>query len=162
MTGQPRSVRRTYVDASVFGGVFDEEFAEDSRAFFDQVEAGHFAVLTSGLVADEIANAPGDVRDLFDRLLPRAELVEVEESALALQGAYLRAGILTPKWADDALHVALATVAAADLIVSWNFRHIVHFEKVPRYNAVNTLYGYREVAVHSPSEVIAYEDGEEV
>jgi predicted nucleic acid-binding protein len=155
-------LRRTYVDASVFGGVFDDEFAEDSRVFFEQVEQGRFVVLTSGAVADELAQAPAEVRELFERVLPQAELVEVNEATWALQAAYLDARILTTKWADDALHVALATLAGADLIVSWNFRHIVHFEKVSRYNAVNVLHGYREVAIHSPSEVIAYEDDEEV
>lgn len=162
MATQPGKTRKVYVDASVFGGAFDEEFTEDSRAFFDQVVQGRFAILTSGLVADELAQAPAEVRELFERLLAKAELVAVDASALALQAAYLDAGILTPTWADDALHVALATVAGADLIVSWNFRHIVHFEKVPRYNAVNALHGYRELAIHSPSEVIAYEDDEEV
>lgn len=157
-----QTVRRTYVDASVFGGVFDDEFDEDSQAFIDQAQAGRFALLTSALVADEIAQAPSEVRELYDRLLPQAELVAVDEAALALQAAYLAAGIVTQKWADDALHVTLATVAGADLIVSWNFRHIVHFDKVPLYNSVNKLRGYRELAIHSPSEVIAYEDEEEV
>jgi len=159
---QPGKTRRAYIDASVFGGAFDEEFTEDSRAFFDQVDQARFVILTSGLVADELAEAPAEVREFFDRLLAKAELVEVDGPALALQAAYLDAGILTPKWADDALHVALATVAGADLIVSWNFRHIVHYDKAPKYNAVNALHGYRQVAIHSPSEVIAYEDDEEV
>jgi len=156
---RPRT-RRTYVDASVFGGVYDDEFADESRAFFQQAEQGRFAILTSALVADELEKAPSDVRNLFDRLLPQLEVIAVSESAVTLQTAYVSAGIITPRWSDDALHVALATVAGADLIVSWNFRHIVHFEKAPLYNAVNRLHGYREVAIHSPNEVIAYEDEE--
>lgn len=162
MALQPKTSRRVYVDASVYGGVFDEEFNDDSRAFFEQVERARFVILTSGLVADEPAEAPAEVREFFERSLPKAELVAVDHSALGLQAAYLDAGILSPKWADDALHVALAVVAGADLIVSWNFRHIVHFEKIPKYNAVNALHGYREVAIHTPSEVIAYEDDEEL
>jgi len=146
------------VDASVFGGVFDDEFAEDSKVFFDQAAAGRFVILTSGLVADEIGGAPSGVRELYDDHVRSAELIPVNEAAMELQAAYLDAGILTTKWGDDALHVALATVAGADAIVSWNFRHIVHFDKVPRYNAVNKRLGYRELAIHSPSEMIAYED----
>lgn len=156
------SARRTYVDASVFGGVCDVEFAVDSQAFVDQAETGRFALLTSALVADEVAQGPPEVRELYDRRVPDAELVAVDDEVLALQAAYLAAGILTPRWADDALHVALATVGGAALIVGWNFRHIVHFEKAPRYNAVNRLHGYRELAIHSPSEVIAYENSEDI
>lgn len=154
----PHPPRRTYVDASVFGGVFDEEFAEDSRRFFEQAELGRFTVLSSVLVTDELVGAPDAVRELYDRTLRGAELVPVTEAAISLQQAYLAERIVTPKWGDDALHVAIATVAGAALIVSWNFRHIVHFEKVPMYNAVNRLRGYRDVAIHAPSEVIAYED----
>ena len=54
--------------------------------------------------------------------------------------------------------MALATVSQSSLIVSWNFKHIVNFQKIPMYNAVNTLNGYREIAIYSPLEVIEYED----
>ncbi len=89
-------------------------------------------------------------------------LVAFDERVLALREAYLSAGILGPDWADDAGHVAAATVGGADLIVSWNFRHIVHFEKIRLYNAVNALNNYRAVEIRSPLEVIDYEDREEV
>lgn len=54
---------------------------------------------------------------------------------------------------DDARHVAAATVAGADVIVSWNFRHIVNRERIRRYNAVNALNGYREIEIYSPQEM---------
>jgi hypothetical protein len=62
-----------------------------------------------------------------------------------LRDAYLRAKIISAKYSDDVLHMALAMVSECSLIVSWNFRHIVHFEKVPMYNAVSTLHGYKEI-----------------
>lgn len=101
---------RVYADSSVFGGLFDSEFAAESLTFFEQVRAGRFMLLSSVLVADELLLAPEPVRQLFDALLPEAELVQVGFAASTLQSADLGAGILTPKWADDALHVALATV----------------------------------------------------
>jgi hypothetical protein len=76
--------------------------------------------------------------------------------AAALQEAYLKAGILSARSEDDALHVAIATVARCSLIVSWNFRHIVHFEKIPLYNAVNTLKGYGTIGIFSPLEVFGF------
>ena len=80
------------------------------------------------------------------------------KAALGLQGAYLKAGIVEARWATDALHVALATVSACSLIVSWNFAHIVHFDKIRLYNAVNVLNGFEHIAIHSPQEAIAYEN----
>jgi len=78
----------------------------------------------------------------------------VTAEALTLRQAYLDAGILTPKASDDALHVALATISDCGLIVSWNFRHIVHYQKVPLYNAVNILHRYSALDIRSPLEVI--------
>ena len=106
----------------------------------------------------EIILAPKRVQDYFEEWLAFMRLVPVDRQVLALRDAYLAAGIVTARWAEDAAHVAAATVAQADLIVSWNFRHIVHFEKIRLYNAVNALRGYRPLEIRSPQEVIDYED----
>ena len=95
------------------------------------------------------------VRDLFAELLPLTEIIDLSEAVLRLRQAYLATGIVGPASAADALHVALATVTGCRVIVSWNFRHIVHFQKIPLYNAVNMLHGYAPIAIHAPQEVIA-------
>jgi predicted nucleic acid-binding protein len=151
------SVIRVYADTSVFGGAFDEEFQTASRAFFDQVRSGRFKLITSALVQEEVEPAPSQVRELFNELLDIVDVVEISEAALNLKDMYVETGIVTPQWNDDALHVAIATVASCSLIVSWNFKHIVHFEKIPLYNAVNTLKGYGNIGIFSPLEVIQYE-----
>jgi len=149
---------RVYADTSVYGGVFDEEFAVPSRVFFDRVREGRFRLVMSAVVLNEIRSAPKQVRDLLDKMLGLAEIVNVTDETLVLQQAYLDNGILTPKSADDALHVALATTGGCGMIVSWNFRHIVHYQKVPLYNAVNVLHRYAALEIRSPSEVIENED----
>lgn len=154
---QPSPIR-AYADTSVFGGVYDEEFAEESLVFFAQVRSGRFRLLSSLIVQGELRDAPQPVCDLFRDLLPIMELIPVSDDAEALQAGYLRAKIVTPQWADDALHVALASVARAKLLVSWNYKHIVHFDKIPLYNAVNRLQGWDEISIFSPKEVIRYED----
>ena len=145
---------RVYADTSVFGGVFDDEFEAPSRTFFDQVRGGRFQLVTSALVQEEIDPAPVQVQELFNQVLPVVEVIEVSEKTLRLRDAYLEAGIVSSQWSEDALHVALATVSGCSLIVSWNFKHIVHFEKIPLYNAVNVLKGYSNVGIFSPLEVI--------
>ena len=148
------AIIRVYADTSVFGGVFDEGFEAPSQAFFDQVRNGRFHLVTSALVQEEIKPAPKYVQEFFDRTLPVVEVVEVSEETLRLRDAYLEAGIVSSQWSEDALHVALATVSGCSLIVSWNFKHIVHFEKIPLYNAVNVLKGHSNVGIFSPLEVI--------
>ncbi|HVP12124.1 MAG TPA: hypothetical protein VMV94_13170 [Phycisphaerae bacterium] len=151
-------IRRAYADTSVFGGVFDEEFHETSEAFFELVRAGRFVLLVSDIVRREIELAPAPVKDYFSSLLAYMQLVPFDAKVLALRDAYVTTGIVGPQWSDDAGHVAAASVAGADLIVSWNFRHIVHFDKIRLYNAVNALYFYHPLEIRSPAEVIDYED----
>jgi hypothetical protein len=155
-------IPRVYAGTSGFGGVYDEEFAESSRAFLEQVRQGRFQLVTSALVEAEVALAPAPVRELFDEMLVLADRVGVTGDAVRLQQAYIAAGIVPPRVAADALHVALAVVAACTIIVSWNFRHIVHFQRIPLYNAVNTLNGFAGIAIFSPLEMIGDEAGEDI
>ncbi len=152
---------RVYVDNSAFGGVHDEEFAEDSKRFFEPVRRGDYRVLVSQIVFEEIADAPDKVRqalqDLPDEVL---ETVPVQEEVRRLADAYVSAKALSRKWAFDALQVAAATVANADLILSWNFAHIANYDRIQRFNAVNLMNGYRTVDIRSPQE-LAYGDKDE-
>lgn len=149
---------RVYADTSVYGGAFDEEYAGPSRDFFDDVRSGRFTLVLSTAVRDELDGAPATVRSLFEEMRVIGEIVDVSDEAVLLQEAYLAAGIVGPKWETDALHVALATTAQVRVVVSWNFRHIVNFQKIPLYNGVNLSRGWGTVAIHTPQEVTAHED----
>ena len=142
----------------MFGGVFDDEFSEPSKLFFENIRNKQYLLITSELVHQEIQSGPKSVGSLFEELLAIAEIAEITEEVIQLQQAYIQAGIVTEKYATDAMHVALATIAKADLIVSWNFKHIVNFQKIPLYNAINTLKGFGTIAIYSPLEVIGNED----
>ncbi len=157
-----RQPARLYADTSVFGGVFDAKFASDSAKLLAEIEAGRFELVTSVVVRDEVMRGPEQVRALFSRYAAMAEVVEPSDEILALAEAYVRAGVVTENWGADAFHVAAATITGCAIIASWNFRHIVHVDKAPRYNAVNRLHGYPEVLIGSPPEVIRYETEEGV
>ncbi len=148
---------RVYADTSVYGGVFDPGIDAPSAEFFAQVKSGRFQLVVSPVVAEELLDAPERVRRLYEEHLPWAEIVDVNDEALRLRDAYLQAGIVTPKWAADALHVALASTQRCRCIVSWNFRHIVHFDKIPLYIGVNLINGFESISINTPAEVIAYE-----
>ncbi|MBK5275544.1 MAG: hypothetical protein JJE30_10895 [Desulfuromonadales bacterium] len=148
-----------YVDTSVFGGCFDEEFSEDSAAFFEMVRCGIHSILISDVVLEELEEAPARVKDLVMSLPEQSvEYISVSEEIIRLRDAYLAAGILGPKWIDDMTHVAAATVCRADAIVSWNFRHIVRLDKMKAYNQVNLLNGYGILTIISPKEAVTHGD----
>ena len=148
---------RVYADTSVFGGIFDEEFEKHSIIFFEQIKNNQFDLVTSAVVQAETQKAPQKVEDFFIEMLGYAEIIDITDEAIRLRNAYLDSHIVLPKHSNDALHVALATISNCDVVVSWNFKHIVHFEKIPLYNAVNILQGFHQITIYSPMEVIQYE-----
>jgi hypothetical protein len=150
-------LQRVYLDTSVLGGCFDPEFAVWSNGLMQDFRSRLFKPLLSQVTATELQDAPERVQTVYaELLLLGAELVEVSESALELADAYQAHGILTPKFYDDGLHIAVATVGAADVLASWNFKHIVHFDKIRMFNAVNLEYGYKPLQIFSPREVTTY------
>ena len=146
---------RVYVDTSVFSGVHDVEFAEVTRQFFRQVKRGKYVLLVSRLTTDELEDAPEDVSQVMKGLSPdQIEPITLSEEVRDLAEEYIKNGVLGEASIDDATHVAAATVAGADLILSWNFRHIVNFDRICGFNSVNTRNGYRSMVILSPREVI--------
>ena len=115
------------------------------------------APLLSEVTAAEVQSAPESVQVLYAELVTLgAEILQVGESALELADEYERRSILTPKFYDDGLHIALATVAEADVLVSWNFKHIVRFDRIRLFNSVHLEYGYKSLHIYSPREVTFY------
>ncbi len=150
---------KVYADTSVFGGLFDEGFSEASGRFFEEVVDGKHVVLVSEITARELEGAPLEVRqfvaDLSDNALVR---IPFTGEMADLRDAYLSADVLGPASSDDAAHVACATVAHADLIISWNFRHLVNWGKMRAFNAVNVSLGYPLITILSPREVVTDEE----
>jgi hypothetical protein len=147
--------QKIYVDTSVIGGCLDREFSAESLALIGMARRGEVTLLLSDLLFQELESAPGEVMAIIRGLPPDAYLlIDTTDEAVFLQEQYLRANILGTACQDDALHVAIATVAQADLIVSWNFKHIVQVGKIRRFVAVNLMHGYQAIDIRSPKEAV--------
>lgn len=145
---------RVYVDTSVFGGAEDVEFAAPTRQFFERVKNGEFVLVVSAEVLRELRGAPDAVRNVLAGVPDDClEDASISEEVISLAQAYVSGGVLDKASLADALHVAAATVSEADVIVSWNFKHVVNYERIRKYNAVNALNGYRTIEIRSPSEM---------
>ncbi len=145
---------RIYADTSVIGGCFDEEFAEDSLRLCQAAREGRVLLLVSDVVLRELELAPTHVVDMLDAM-PNGSVVQIElnDDVFSLRDAYIAEGVVGPSHGDDATHVAAATVARADAIVSWNFKHIVRLDRMKAYNRINVLNGYGILTIVSPREV---------
>ena len=149
---------RIYVDTSVVGGCYDEEFKKWSNGLFKDFKLGNFQPVVSELTAEEISTAPEPVRLKYAELEEISEYLTITNESTELADIYHKRKILTPKFYDDMLHIALATLAGVDIVVSWNFKHIVHYDKIRLFNAVNIEMGYNALQIYSPREVTNYEN----
>lgn len=147
-----------YVDTSVIGGCCDPEFQEWSYGLLKDFQSGTFSLFLSVLTDAEIQDAPDEVKDVYAEFRECANgILELTPEAINLADAYLSHNILTQNYRDDARHIAIATLAGIDLLVSWNFKHIVRFDKIQRFNAVNIEMGYKPILIYSPREVTTYD-----
>jgi hypothetical protein len=145
---------RLYLDTSVIGGCFDDEFSEDSRRVITAILDGKVRLLFTEVLEAELIGAPEPVRHLFEQLPETCrERVAFTPEVESLAREYVARGVVSDAWLEDCRHVAAATVARADAIVSWNFKHIVKLDKIKGYNQVNLLNGYGVLTIISPKEV---------
>ena len=152
---------RAYIDTSVFGGYFDVGFDEASRRFFEMVEAKQILPLISDVLLAEIGRAPEPVRDLLVQVISGGiERLAATEEAIELQEAYLRANVVSMNYADDALHIAQATLARADVVVSWNFRHLVNPTRIRGFNGINVAQGYGLIVILTPIDIVRIVEAE--
>lgn len=147
--------QRIYLDTSVIGGYLDKEFQEWSRGLFEEFKTGKKIAVISDVTLDEIENARQEIRDLL-KLIPEdsKEYVLNDEEAENLADAYLKEGAITKKFHEDALHIAIATINKVDVLVSWNFRHIVNLDRIKKYNGVNLKHGYMILEIRNPREIL--------
>jgi predicted nucleic acid-binding protein len=152
-----------YLDTSVLGGYYDDEFAEATKELWRQAGIGLFQFFTSTLARTEVEDAPENVRKLFlETFQDATALIDVDEEIAELANAYLAQGVVTRRFADDAVHVAVCTTRRIDFLVSWNFRHLVNIAREKSFNSVNLLRGYHSIRIVNPLELIYGHESQEV
>jgi predicted nucleic acid-binding protein len=146
--------QRIYIDTSVIGGLFDAEFSVDTKLFFDRVENGEIKVVYSEITNGELAGAPDKVRNYLKLLTSRQkEFVEITQEAVNLADMYIREKVVGKTSRADCLHIALATIHKVDILISWNFKHIVNITRIRGYNSVNLRLGHQTLEIRTPKEI---------
>lgn len=151
--------QRFYFDTSVFGGLFDIEFEEETTLLFEKVTLGQIKCVYSNLTESELTNAPERVRNFFQNLPDELkEKVLVTPDALQLAQIYVDEKVVGETSLDDCIHIATATLNKVDMLVSWNFKHIVNVYRIRGYNSINLRLGHGTLEIHSPKEIVNNED----
>jgi predicted nucleic acid-binding protein len=150
---------KIYLDTSVFGGYFDEEFKEFTIPLFQRMINHDFTLLFSNITANELQNAPDEVKQLVQQLPAEStQYVESDEESLNLARKYITENVVGETSFADCIHIALATIHNANVLISWNFKHIVNVVRIIGYNSVNNAEGYKSIDIRSPRELLIYEE----
>ncbi|MGD2035719.1 MAG: hypothetical protein PVF73_11715 [Bacteroidales bacterium] len=153
--------QRIYIDTSVIGGCFDEEFEEWSNRLLDELISGLKIAIISDITYREVELAPKSVQDkLFSIPTKYREDIMTDNEVEELANNYVEAKAVSQKFYEDALHIANATIQKADIVVSWNFKHIVNLDRIRKYNAVNLMFGYSAIEIRTPREILKEPENE--
>jgi hypothetical protein len=148
---------RYYLDTSVWNGVKEPVFEFDTKMFFKMISRNRIICLYSEVVEREFEGAPEVVRDVFASVSDEyKEKVIITDDILRLAEAYINEGVVGKTSLEDCIHIAAATVHKADVLVSWNFKHIVNVRRIRGYNSINAEFGYPILEIRSPEEVLDY------
>ena len=147
--------QRIYIDTSVIGGCFDNEFKEYSNKLFEEFITGKKIAVVSNITFYELENAPIQVKNrLNDIPESNIEHIEISTETEALAEKYLKENVISENYKEDALHIAAATIEKVDILASWNFKHIVNVKKIHGYNGINLKEGFSTLEIRSPREVV--------
>jgi hypothetical protein len=82
----------------------------------------------------------------------------IDERALEIANRFIDFGILRQKSFDDCQHIAAAIVSECDVIVSWNFKHLVNVRTIKGVRAITTLEGYKDILILDPLSLVGGEN----
>jgi predicted nucleic acid-binding protein len=152
-------IKLIYIDTSVFGGYFDKEFEKETKPFFERILEKQIKIIVSEILELELYRAPNYIRDFFESL-PDNLIVKVEltDEARELSEKYISEKVVGKTSHADCQHIALATINKADVLASWNFKHIVNLERIRGYNSINFREGYQMTEIRTPKEIFDYEN----
>ena len=151
--------QRIYIDTSVVGGFFDDEFKEATMGLFQRLERKEIIFIISDLLDLELIDAPERVRLLLQKYsLDNFERVHLTPEAIKLADTYIVEKVVGKTSIEDCRHIALATISRVDVLASWNFKHIVNLDRIKGYNSVNLKLGYPIIEIRSPKDLVNYGD----
>lgn len=152
-------IQRIYIDTSIVGGYFDDEFKEATNMLFQRLENKEVKFVVSDLLDLELINAPTHVKELLFRYSTDFfERVDLTDEAVKLADTYIEEKVVGKTSIEDCRHIAMATIYKVDVLASWNFKHIVNLDRIKGYNSVNLKLGYSMIEIRSPKDLVKYGD----
>lgn len=145
---------RLYLDTSVFSAYYDVRTPERmsmTRVFWKELEK--YEKLCSELVQEELGQAEPELAQKLMALTTGFRIIKIDDQTKSLALTYVQEGVVLRKYFSDAIHIAAAVRSDADILVSWNFRHLVRRSTRLLVNSVNAKLGVRTIEILAPPEI---------
>lgn len=154
---------KLYLDTSVISHLSQNDAPEkmqDTLALWEDIRQGKYEVYLSDTTLEEIKQCSQPKRDIMIDLLTQIEYIRIESDDESQQVAQqiIELEILTQKSFDDCVHIATAIVNNCDLIVSWNFKHMVNVKTNRGIRAITSVQGYKNIDIIQPTMLIESEE----
>ncbi|HUX98139.1 MAG TPA: PIN domain-containing protein [Candidatus Deferrimicrobium sp.] len=146
---------KIYLDTSVYSALFDKrnkDRQELTKEFWNNIEK--YELYVSAINFEEIDGIINEeIKIQLKDLLNKAKILEVNEEVKRLAEIYIKEGIVPEKYGSDAIHIALTTVYSLDILISWNFKHLVKRKTRIEVNLINSREGYKPIEIIAPPEL---------
>ena len=155
---------KVYLDTSVISYLDQQDAPEkmkDSQDVWKKIKTGEYDIFISDIVLRELGDCKEDAKrdKLFNHLSEiKYNLITVDDSIVQLAEKIISGGILTQKHFDDCEHIAAAILSDCDLIISWNFKHIVNVKTIRGIKVITTVEGYKELLIYPPTALLNEEE----
>lgn len=150
---------RVYLDTSVVSYLDQQDAPEkmsETKEVWDKIKEGNYEVFISTLVIDELQKCQEPKRTYLLNQLNEIDftILEVNEGMVRLAEKFIDFGVLKKKSFEDCQHIAAAILSNCDIIVSWNFKHIVNVKTIRGIKVVTTMEGYKDILIYPPTALL--------
>ena len=150
---------KIYLDTSVISHLDAPDTPEKMKEtvrLWNKLQRGEYEVVLSWVVFDELDKCQEPKKSYLAAAVQEINYVRVEHTgeANALANRFIELGILKEKSLEDCLHIASALMSGCDIIVSWNFKHVVNPKTIKGAKVVAAAEGYRDIMICSPTMLV--------
>ncbi|MDR2964449.1 MAG: hypothetical protein LBU88_01590 [Treponema sp.] len=157
-------IPKIYLETTIFNFPFASDapqYRADTLRLFAEIKSGKFRPFTSEYVLDELEETkdPEKLKEMKALIIDnKVEVIPGNDEIIRLADLYIAEGVIPKKYSPDALHIAAATIANLDYIISLNFRHIVKHKTIIQTEIINAREGFKRVFIHAPAEVLEHDE----
>ena len=150
---------RIYLDTSTISHLHQLDAPDkmnETLALWDDIKKGKYDVYLSDVGITEILDNKSPKREILVNHLEDISytLLSVTDEVYAYADKLIELDILTQKSFDDCLHIGCAIVHRCNIILSWNFKHMVRVKTVNGVRSINAMLGYHGIDIYPPNMMI--------